>query len=76
MKKYIAITIIMIAGAYNAIAQNKLKIIKLTDADSNKTIQVVTGQEILLTLVENPSTGFSWAKQHPDVGEIKLLDDK
>lgn len=36
------------------------KSVKLTEADDGKTVTVKTGQQVVLTLPSNPTTGYSW----------------
>ncbi len=38
----------------------------LTDADKGKTIQVHQGDEIVIQLKENPTTGYRWAIDKTD----------
>ena len=37
--------------------------VKLTDADNNKSAQLVVGQRIQIRLPANPTTGYSWLLQ-------------
>ena len=38
------------------------KDVRLNDGDNGKTVQVAAGGTVTLTLVSNPTTGFSWTK--------------
>ena len=40
--------------------------ISLTQADKGKTVTVHTGDEIVINLAENPTTGYRWAVDQTD----------
>ena len=41
-------------------SEDELKSLQLTDADDGKTVTVTKGQNILVKLSANPSTGYQW----------------
>ncbi len=46
--------------------------IKLSEADRGKTISVNTGDVIIISLTENPTTGFQWEMDNIDNRVIVL----
>ena len=44
-------------------------------SDSPKKIEVVVGESFVVSLAENPSTGFSWHYRIADQGVIALISD-
>lgn len=69
MRKYATIRIVMLLFTLLAfqgivIAQQSTPApVKLTDADNNKSVQVVVGKRIEIRLPANPTTGYSWLLQ-------------
>lgn len=53
-----------------------VKKLKLTEADNNKTVQVVLQQEIELRLRENPSTGYEWHITANNTDILQPTDDQ
>lgn len=47
-------------------AEDELKSLAITDADSGKTVTVRKGQSILVKLSSNPTTGYKWAVASTD----------
>jgi inhibitor of cysteine peptidase len=45
--------------------------VTLSTADDGRTIVVATGQKVLLSLPENPSTGYEWSLDVPDGVEVR-----
>lgn len=45
--------------------------VRLSDQDHGRAVELVTGQEISLTLAANHTTGYSWARE--DDGGIVVL---
>ena len=47
---------------------NKSTLLRLTEADNGKEVRVATGSTLIVRLLTNPSTGFSWqvAQNNPD----------
>ncbi|MFZ0135056.1 MAG: protease inhibitor I42 family protein [Desulfobacterales bacterium] len=48
--------------------------VTVTGADNGRTIEVQTGDRIVVRLDENPTTGYSWALDG-DAGESVFLQD-
>jgi inhibitor of cysteine peptidase len=62
-----AILLFFLAGCVTTNAGgNTPSTIKLTQTDKGKSITVHPGDEIVITLPENPSTGYSWATDKID----------
>ena len=47
-----------------------------TAADQGRTIQVALGDTLLLSLPETPSTGYTWALDHPDALPVAVLSSE
>lgn len=75
MKKYAPAIFIGIIGICTSCTGNKLKTIELSESDSTKTIEAVTGQEVILRLRENPSTGYAWTLKSAAPDIMQLMDD-
>jgi inhibitor of cysteine peptidase len=73
---FLSLLTLCVISLYACIAGENRNTIKLNDADNNKTVHATVGQEIILKLVSNESTGYSWAYTDAVGSIIKLLDDK
>jgi inhibitor of cysteine peptidase len=47
-------------------AQDEIKSLAVTEADNGKTVTITKGQNLLLKLQSNPSTGYKWAVSSTD----------
>jgi len=48
---------------------------KLTAADNGKTIEVKAGDQIIIELEGNPSTGYNWEANNLDAGLIQQVGE-
>lgn len=75
MKNTLIFRLLICIAVLSGCAQPPNKAIELTDADSNKTIEVTTGEEIMLRLTANQSTGYNWVYLDTTQDMIKLVND-
>src|SRR5687768_1448233 len=55
-----------IASGEEASAEDELKSLVLTEADNGRTITVPEGQNVVVKLASNPSTGYEWSVASTD----------
>lgn len=55
-----------IAGGDEASSEDELKSLVLTEADNGRTINVPEGQNVVVKLSSNPSTGYDWVVASTD----------
>jgi inhibitor of cysteine peptidase len=46
----------------------------LTQADNGTAVTIRPGEQVAISLAENPTTGFQWALEQGDDAILKLLD--
>ena len=74
LAKVVAVVVFVFSvGSFLARAQGPAKVVKLTDADNNKSIEVAVGQRIEIRLQGNVTTGYEWLLQ-PFPGSLELSD--
>jgi inhibitor of cysteine peptidase len=50
--------------------------IELSESNSASPHAVAGGEEVVLRLAENPTTGYRWEVTQSGVGELRLIDDQ
>ncbi|KAB0741360.1 peptidase inhibitor I42, partial [Pseudomonas aeruginosa] len=48
-------------------------VVSLDDADDCSPLKLTQGQELVLTLPSNPTTGFRWELRNPAAGVLRRL---
>lgn len=66
------ILLLYLSGCMIQTLGNTMSKFMLTRADNGKTIQVHPGDEIIISLDENPSTGYKWAVDKTDNAILSL----
>ena len=49
---------------------------ELHDGDAGSTTTVRAGEELVIRLAENPTTGYSWQFRQTGPGELSVVDDR
>lgn len=49
---------------------------ELHDGDTGSTTTVRAGEEVVIRLPENPTTGYSWEFRQTGPGELAVVDDR
>ena len=52
-----------------------MSLIELSEASSGSSLQLNVGDEVLVRLVENPTTGYRWQLSQSGRGELELVED-
>jgi inhibitor of cysteine peptidase len=57
----LALLLLALLGTAGCASSTAPRSVTLTMADNGQTVTVQSGGEVLLTLVENPTSGYTWA---------------
>ncbi|HCD7161976.1 TPA: protease inhibitor I42 family protein, partial [Pseudomonas aeruginosa] len=63
------LSIVVLAGC----AGQQKPVVTLDDADDCSPLKLTQGQELVLTLPSNPTTGFRWELRNPAASVLKRL---
>jgi inhibitor of cysteine peptidase len=50
--------------------------VELSDKDAPAPRTLAQGEEVVIRLAENPTTGYRWQLTHSGTGELALLEDR
>lgn len=73
MKKLVALaTWLLCSGCEGG---DSLPLLELSEADNGKTVSARVGQEIVVSLRGNPTTGYSWERPAPEGAAVQALGE-
>jgi inhibitor of cysteine peptidase len=52
------------------------KTVYVTEAESGRTIVLSVGQELVITLASNPTTGYNWSHQSSSPNVLRVAEEK
>lgn len=66
---FVIVSLLVLAGCADG------KTIALSSVDNGKTIDVVVGEKITVTIGGNPTTGFTWETEQLNIAQLQQLGE-
>lgn len=72
MIRNLSITILLLIFLLTACNSNLARVVTVSEKDAGKTIELKTGQTLVVSLEGNPSTGYTWETENKDLKTLEL----